>query len=322
MTADRGTDPGIRNRVPSIAVVGSYNLDTSIELETFPVPGETVLARSVRKAHGGKGSNQAIQAARLGASVSMIGCVGDDPAGHAALDFWRMEKVQISGVTAHHGLATGAATILVDKRGENIIVVNAGANDAISPATAVQALASPSSAPTVLVTQLETPVATAQAAFRWGREAHVTTLLNAAPLREPLEAALIGLTNILIVNEVEALALVGSSFGEREPLAAAQRLSSQVGTAVILTCGPVGAFLLRQGFENYHVPSPVTDVRDTTGAGDAFIGAFAAELVASGDLETATRWGVAAGSFACRGHGAVPSYGSRTEIQAVVAELA
>lgn len=305
-----------------IAVVGSYNLDTSIEISAFPVPGETILATSAHKAHGGKGSNQAIQAARLGGHVSMIACVGDDPAGHAAMDSWRIENVDVTGVSINHALPTGTAMILVDKHGENIIVVNAGANNAVGPAGTVRTLAALKSPPTILATQLETPAAVAQAAFRWAREEHVVTLLNAAPLREPLATALIALTDVLVVNEVEALALVGFSLDERDPLAAAQRLASQVGTAVVLTCGALGAILLRPGFDNFHVPSPATEVRDTTGAGDAFIGAFAYQLSSSGDLEAATRWGVAAGSFACRGHGAVPSYGSRAEIQSVLADIA
>ena len=304
-----------------IAVVGSYNLDTALELAAFPVPGETVIARGARKSHGGKGSNQAVQAARCGGMVSLIACVGNDAAGRAALDFWRMEGMAVYSTLQHKDLPTGTATILVDRSGENLIVVNPGANLALTPDTVLQGLAALHPLPAILVAQLETSVEVAQAAFRWAREAHATTILNAAPVKAPLTPALIDLTDILVINEIEALALVGSSPGASDALAAARRLASQVGIAVVLTRGAAGATLFGSRHDAFQVPSPPAQVRDTTGAGDAFIGAFAAQYAANASLEDAVKWGVAAGSFACRGQGAVPSYGTREEIGASFGDL-
>jgi ribokinase len=301
---------------PAIVVVGSYNLDTAIELEAFPVPGETVIGNGARISHGGKGSNQSVQAARCGSLVSLIACLGNDPAGVEALDFWRLEGVGLEGVSLHGSLPTGAATILVDNQGENIIIVNPGANLAITAHAVVGSLSTHNPVPKILVTQLETPVEVAHAAFRWAREERVTTILNAAPLNAPLPEALIELTDILIVNEIEAVALVGSAFGEQDAIIAAQRLASKVRLAVILTRGALGAILFRFGSEALKAASPPTVVRDTTGAGDAFVGAFAAEFAATGSIEDAVAWGVAAGSYACRSRGAVPSYGSRADILA------
>ena len=303
-----------------IVVVGSYNLDTAIELDAFPVPGETMLALGTRRSHGGKGSNQAVQATRCGGAVSLIASVGKDPAGDAALDFWRMEGVAASGPPASASLPTGSATILVDRTGENIVLVNPGANHGLAVEDVVRLLEVPGAAPSILVTQLEIPLDVVHAAFRWSREAHVTTVLNAAPLTAPLPAALIGLTDILIVNEVEALALSGA-LAESDAMIASRRLSSQVGLAVILTRGAQGAALFRNGADPVLVECRPIDVRDTTGAGDAFIGAFVGHLAASRDIEQAVAWGVAAGCFACGGHGAVSSYGTRAEILARYGDL-
>lgn len=320
MFADRSPSAARAALSPGIVVVGSYNVDTAVELRNFPIPGETVLAGGVRKSHGGKGSNQATQAARCGGQVAIVGCVGDDPAGEAAIDFWRLEGIHVEMIDRDEALPTGSATILVDSTGENIIVVHPGANLALEPQRVASGLGSLVAAPKLVVTQLETPVAVAQAAFRRAREAHAVTLLNAAPLNAPPPAMLISLTDILIVNEIEALALVGT-LGEDDAHSAAQRLASQVGAAVVLTQGASGATLYRSNSAPFHLPSPQVEVRDTTGAGDAFIGAFAAEFAAGGSLEKALAWGVAAGAFACQGHGAVPSYGTRAEILTLASGL-
>jgi len=299
-----------------VVVVGSYNLDTVVDVDLFPAPGETIIARAARKSHGGKGSNQAVQAARCGATVSFIACVGADAAGRAAIEFWRAEQIQCDGVLQHPMLPTGEAAILVDRAGENMIVVTAAANMAVTPEYVVARLSAGDRAARVLVTQLETPLDAARAAFHWGRLANVTTVLNAAPAGAPLDATLLELADIVVVNEVEALALVGGDGVGSDSAAAALAVASRVNCSVVLTRGREGASLFRRNKPPFHVRAPDGQAVDTTGAGDAFIGAFAADLASSADIESAVRWGVSAGSFACRGHGAAPSYGTADEIRA------
>jgi ribokinase len=293
----------LRMTQPEIVVVGSYNRDLILKVGRLPAPGETCLAEDRTEAHGGKGSNQAVQAARCGARVALVAAVGADAVGEAALAMWRDAGVDVAGVARSPGVGTGMAAILVDAHGENSIVVAPGANAALTPAQVETAASSLRRARLVLA-QLETPAPAVQRAFELARAAGVTTALNAAPAPEALAPALLGLTDILFVNRVEACALAGA----QDPRNAAAILLARVGRAVVLTLGAEGALVLRRDEPALAQPARAVPVVDTTGAGDAFIGAFAARLAADGDMTSALAWGIAAGALACGGLGAVSSF--------------
>jgi ribokinase len=292
-----------------ILVVGSYNRDLILELARLPAPGETTLSLGRSEAHGGKGSNQAVQAALCGARVALLAAVGQDAAGEAALAMWREAGIGADAVARLAGAATGMAVILVDAAGENSIVVDAGANAALARSH-IEAAAGQIHAARLVLAQLETPPAAVRRAFELAREAGVATALNAAPAPDALDPALLALTDILFVNRGEACVLAG----EAEPLRAAEALLGKVGRAVVLTLGAEGAALLRAGEPPLIRPAKPAAVVDTTGAGDAFIGAFAARLTAGGDMAQALDWGLAAGALACAALGATSSFNDAAAI--------
>ena len=299
-----GVEPsGNRMNPAEIIVVGSYNRDLVLSVARLPAPGETCLALGRTEAHGGKGSNQAVQAARCGARVALLAALGADAAGAAALAIWRGEGIAAGHVAQLPDAATGMAMILVDAAGENSIVVDAGANAGLAPAH-VEVAAQLVGGARMMLAQLETPVAATRRAFEIARAAGVITALNAAPAPEALDPQLLALTDILFVNRLEAQALAGD--GQPEHVAAA--LLPRVGRAVVLTLGADGAVLLRPGEPPLARPARPAAVVDTTGAGDAFIGAFAARLAASGDYVSALDWGLAAGALACGQLGAASSF--------------
>jgi ribokinase len=296
----------------AIVVVGSYNRDLALRVARLPGAGETCLAAGRGESHGGKGSNQAAQARRCGASVSMLAAVGRDAAGEAALRMWRELGVDVAGVAQLEGAPTGQAVILVDAAGENSIVVDAGANARLS-APDIEAARGLIAGAKLVVAQLETPVEATKAAFARARATGGVTLLNAAPAPEAADVGLLALTDVLAVNAVEACALAGDT----DPQRAASRLLPDVGRAVVLTLGAAGAVLLRKGAPPLVRAARPAVVVDTTGAGDAFIGAFCARLVETGDEASALEWGLAAGALACAQAGAAASFADRPQIAAL-----
>jgi ribokinase len=299
---------------PRIVVVGSYNRDIVLSVAHLPAPGETCLGLGRLESPGGKGSNQAIQAARCGARAAMIAAIGADAAGEEALQIWREAGVDASGVVRLSEAGTGMAMILVDQGGENSIVVDSGANALLAPEHVRHAAGLIEGASLVLA-QLETPLDATLEAFGVARAAGVRTVLNAAPVPHALDAAALALTDILVVNEIEGLALSG----EAAPGAIGERLLETVREAVIVTLGGEGALLCRPGAPPHARGSHSVEVVDTTGAGDAFIGAFCARLAAGEGATEALRWGLAAGAIACRAKGAAASFGDAAQIGAMVA---
>jgi ribokinase len=291
---------------PRLFVLASYMRDVSIAVDRFPVPGETRTGDDGLEAPGGKGSNQAIQAARCGASVAIAGAVGDDAAGRAALALWAAEGIDTAGVVIRPGHATGLAVILVDRAGENQIVIAPGANRQLLPADIIPMHRAIADARLVLA-QLETPIASTLAAFAQARAGGVPTLLNAAPVMADLPETLCALTDILVVNEVEAAALADRA-PDSDPHAAGERLLARF-ERVVITLGERGALLFQRGETTLHCPAPAVTVIDSTGAGDAFVGAFATHWAATGDAGAALARGVSAGSLACTTRGAVPARG-------------
>lgn len=292
----------------SILVIGSYNRDTVLRVPRFPKPGETLAASALDRFHGGKGSNQAVAAARAGAEVAIAAATGMDEAGAAALALWATEGIGVASVQRRPGVPTGEALILLDAQGENEIVIMAGANATLGPRDAIAAVRDAA----LVLAQLETPVEATLAAFQAARALGARTLLNAAPACD-LPDALLGATAILLVNETEAERLAGEA-GTPADLAAA--LAPRVAEGVVLTAGAHGAWWAARGAAPRHVPALPTEVVDSTGAGDAFAGAMTAALAEGLPVEAALRRGTVAGALACRRLGAVPSLPRRAEILA------
>lgn len=288
----------VRSRV---VVVGSANLDLVHRVVRLPAPGETVLATAVDRHPGGKGNNQIIAAARAGAAAALIAALGTDDNAEPLVG-----ALDDAGVEHHlrrTDVPTGTALITVDDRAENTIVVDSGANGALVDLTADELAIVAGS--TVLLMQLETPLATVVAAAVAARDGGVTVLLNAAPARA-LPDELVAALDVLIVNEIESAAVGGPTL-------------TAVPT-VVTTLGARGAIVRHDGVETT-IAAPVVDAIDTTGAGDTFCGVFAAALADGQDVVAATRLAVAAASLSVQRPGAVPSIPNRAEIDAALDRL-
>jgi ribokinase len=297
-----------------IVVVGSYNRDVSVSVARLPAPGETCLGLGRLESPGGKGANQAVQAARCGAMVAMVGAVGADAAGDEAIAMWNRHGVSTDHVARLADCGTGLGLILVDGGGQNSIVVDSAANARVTP-TQMDAAATLISAAKLVVGQLEIPPEATLRAFQIARAGGVTTLLNAAPAPELIDAALLAATDILVVNEIEGRMLSGHD----HPAAIGETLLGKVGKAVVITLGADGALLFEHHRPPHGLPAHPVAAVDTTGAGDAFTGAFAARWVTTGEARAALAWGVAAGSIACCARGAMVSYGDAAAVAALIA---
>jgi ribokinase len=297
-----------------VVVVGSINTDLVVRAKTLPRPGETIIGEDFAIAGGGKGANAAVAAARMGARVAMIARVGDDDFGRARLADLAADGIDVSGVRQLPGVASGVALITVDARGENTIVVASGANMLFG----MEALDGLALGPgDVLMTQLEVPFATTEAALRLAREAGATTVLNTAPYNADC-ATMLPLVDVLIANEIEAADLIGQPSVTLATAAEAIGAILERGPrAVALTLGPHGAAVGRDR-EHRQFPAPQVTVVDTTAAGDAFCGALAAGITSGDDLFTAAARAVIAGSLAVTKPGAQPSLPRRGEVDATM----
>jgi ribokinase len=302
------------HRVPPlrVVVVGSLNMDLIVNVPRLPGPGETVAGESLLRAAGGKGANQAVAAARLGASVSMVGRVGRDPFGHELKRGLRDEGVSTRWVR-RSDWPTGAALIEVDARGENTIAVASGANAHLFPddipRRAIEAA-------DVVIAVLEVPLPSIAEAFRLARLARpaVRTALNVAPA-QPVPASLLALTDIVICNEHELAALLGQPVVPGQEADAARAFDGPAHQLVVVTLGERGALAVVDGDV---IEQPAFHVRsvDTTGAGDAFVGGFHVGLNAG--VREALRMGCAAGALATTRPGAQPAMPSLAAVQALL----
>ena len=285
-----------------IVVLGSVNLDVVATVERHPRPGETVMARSHVTHHGGKGGNQAVAAARLGSEVAFIGCVGSDQTGLDLRAGLEDEGVDCDALSVA-GDVSGMAWITVDEHGENSIVVGPGANARVSPGPEHRSLLETAS---VVLMQLEVPLDAVAAAATM---ASGTVVLNAAPARS-LSSRLLDSIDVLIVNEHELRQLAGST----DPTSA-RALGVPV---VVLTLGERGAQVVTTS-DIAHVTPPSVDVRDTTGAGDAFCGAFVSGLDDGLDVFECASRGVVAGSLATTKLGARTGMPDRARLESAIA---
>ena len=301
----------------SIAVVGSLNMDLVIRSPRIPRPGETILGGELHTVPGGKGANQAVAAARLGARVSMIGRVGQDAFAAPLLENLVADGIDHAFVLQDGGTATGVALIVVDDNGENSIVVSSGANMRLSP-TDVESAEPAIAAADLLVLQLEVPLESVIRSAELARAHGVKVVLNPAPARL-LPAELLSMIDILVPNESEAALLTGLPAGTLAEAAEAVEalLGSGVGT-VILTLGARGALPARKG-EMRVVPAFEVEPVDTTAAGDAFVAGLSVALAEGRRLYEAVRWGNAAGGLAATKLGAQTSLPTRQSLESLLA---
>jgi ribokinase len=289
-------------------------MDLVTRAPRLPKGGETLIGESFATVSGGKGANQAVAAARLGAQVSMIGCVGNDAYGEALRGALLAEQIDCQAVSTVEG-SSGVALIVVDDNSQNTIVIVPGANGALS-AEAIDRFDWVIQAADVLICQLEVPDASVGHALKRGRELGKTVILNPAPASRPLPSDWYASIDYLIPNESEASALSGMVVDSlKTAQAAATRLIAMGAGKVIITLGAQGSlFANGQRFE--HFPAPAVKAVDTTAAGDTFVGGFAAALAAGQDEAQAIRFGQVAAALSVTRAGAQPSIPALSDVQA------
>lgn len=293
----------MNSKRPRIVVVGSLNADHTMRVPRLPKAGETRAASGAFTCFGGKGANQALAAARAGGDVSMIGCVGEDDFGSRYLAHLQAEGIDTKGV-ARSATPTGSAFIAVDDAGENLIIVNAGANHAITTQD-VEAAAEVISKADALLLQLECPLAVVKRAAEIAHDAGVRVILNPSPWIDGWKDAGIPI-DVLIVNAHEATTLMGGK--RRDPKPALPLLVVTRGSDSTL------AYSRAEGVVEVHPPKVVPV--DTVGAGDTFAGALAVALTEGGELRDAIAFANAAGALSTIKAGAQPSIPHRSEIVA------
>lgn len=310
------------SRRPSVViVVGAINVDFVVAAPRLPGPGETVVGGGLQTFGGGKGANAAVAAARAGATVKLMGAVGDDDTGTSALSDLRDEGVDVGDVAVLAGESTGVALIVVDDHGENQIAVGAGANAALSADDVRACLrAALPSAGCVLVST-EIPAAVVAAAVEEATAAGVLCVLNPAPVL-PIVGDLLRLGPILTPNETELRDLL-SLLDENSTGSAvedATRVASRSHQSVIVTRGEDGVVVIAPDLDHHNVSAPRVEVRDTTGAGDTFNGVLAARLAEGHSLDDAVPYAVAAAGLSVTEVGARGGMPTATAIEAALRE--
>ncbi|RLU08123.1 ribokinase [Pseudomonas prosekii] len=297
-----------------VVVIGSLNMDLVTRAPRLPRGGETLIGQSFSTVSGGKGANQAVAAARLGAEVSMVGCIGSDAYGQQLRNALLAEQIDCDAISIVDG-ASGVALIVVDDNSQNAIVIVAGANGALTPAV-IDRFDSVLQAADVIICQLEVPDATVGHALKCGRELGKTVILNPAPASRPLPADWYAAIDYLIPNESEAAALSGLPVDSLETAeTAATRLIGMGAGKVIITLGAQGSlFADGKGFQ--HFPAPQVHAVDTTAAGDTFVGGFAAALASGQSEAEAIRFGQVAAALSVTRAGAQPSIPTLSDVQA------
>ncbi|MGY2292851.1 ribokinase [Pseudomonas sp. SDO528_S397] len=301
-----------------VVVVGSLNMDLVTRASRLPRAGETLIGQSFSTVPGGKGANQAVASARLGAQVAMVGCVGTDAYGAQLRDALVEEGIDCQAVSRVDG-SSGVALIVVDDSSQNAIVIVAGGNGELTPQR-LQAFDAVLQEADVVVCQLEVPMETVAYALKRGRELGKTVILNPAPASSPLPQAWYAFIDYLIPNESEATALSGVVVDSLDTAkVAATRLIAAGAGKVIITLGSQGAlFADGQGFE--HLPAPKVKAVDTTAAGDTFVGGFAAALAGGKREAEAIRFGQAAAALSVTRAGAQPSIPTLHDVQDFVSK--
>lgn len=309
-----------------ILVVGSLNMDQVVEVPRLPALGETLLgAGSLKLVPGGKGANQAVAMARLGAPVAMAGRVGTDPFGEQLLKALLVDKIDTGLIAIDQQEASGTAFIFLSPDGENAIIVASGANmrvgqDRVQLTNIFEAIARARA----LVLQLEIPLESVKTLIATGHNAGIPVVLNLAPA-QPLPWESLRQLRVLIVNEIEASLLAGKHIDKAEDAhIVAAGLHKQGIPIVVITLGAQGAILARDdGTGNTQIiyqPAPKVRVVDTTAAGDCFAGAFTVALTEGQSLEDALHFAVYASALKVTKFGAQPGLPTRAEVDAFLAQ--
>jgi ribokinase len=298
-----------------VVVVGSANVDLVAYCDRFPDDGETLVGRTFAQGFGGKGANQAVMAARLGSSVTFVGCVGTDSLGAEITANLAAEGIDVSEVVTAEGVSSGVAPIWVNATGTNRILIVPGANHVLAPAQVAGALERVGTA-AVVVGQLETRQEATAAAFAWAHRVGATTILNPAPAADLAPELLAG-TDWLVPNEVEFAALAGAPPNPERVAEAVGRWACDV----LVTMGEAGALVGVRGALVVSVPAPVVTAVDSTGAGDAFVGAFAHAMGLGSGPEEAARLGCACGALSVTKPGAQQSFPHRSAVEAFLSTV-
>lgn len=273
----------------------------------LPAPGETLMGTRFQTGYGGKGANQAVAAARLGAAVAMVARVGGDVFGADMLANFAAQGIDVAHVLRTEGVSSGVAPIAVDDAGRNAIIVVAGANALLTPAD-VDAAAPAIRRARVLLCQLEVPLETSLRALTLAREAGVLTILNPAPAPEALPDAMLRVSDLVCPNESEASAISGIPVTDAASAEAAGRvLVGRGARAAIVTLGAAGCLYVSAS-ETWRAPAPVVTAVDTTGAGDCFLGSLAFFLARAAGLRDAAIRAAAVAALSVQRPGTQTSY--------------
>jgi len=305
--------------VIEVVCIASFNADLVSRVPRPIARGETLAASHFEITPGGKGSNAAIAAARQGASVALIARIGNDDFGRMGLDLWRAEGVATDHVEIADGETSGVAQILVYDDGDNSIAVFPGASAGLG-ARHAQAARETLASCRVVMASCEVPIAATIEAFRIARAAGAATVFNPAPA-QPLGDELLGLTDVLTPNEIEAPLL--AAMPANAPIdAAAEALLSRGAKAVLVTLGAAGCVLYRDAQAPHGLIGRRMRVIDTIGAGDTFTGALAAAMARGETLPEAMRWANAAAALSVTGRGAIGAMPTREQVRAMLVEHA
>jgi ribokinase len=297
--------------LPRITVVGSYATGLTMKVDRLPSSGETLLGTGYRVDYGGKGSNQAVGCGRLGAKVSFVAKIGTDAFGDMALGLYRDEGIDSAYIKQTADAPTGVGFIIVETSGYNCITIDPGANELLTADDVAQCEAAFDSA--VVLTQLEIPVAAAEAALACGRARGALTILNPAPVR-PLPRSVLQMVDILTPNEAEARLLAGHNSDDPiPPEEIAKELIRSGVKQVVMTLGENGALIVAAS-SCKPVPAINVPAVDTTGAGDAFNAGLALALASGASLEDAVRFAVITGGLAVTEEGVIPSLPRRDAV--------
>jgi ribokinase len=303
--------------MPHVCVVGSSNVDLTFRTPRLPRPGETLAGSLFHFGYGGKGGNQAVMAARLGAQVSLVTRVGRDPFGRQLVNHYREEGVDVLCVLHDPTRNTGTAAIIVDDHAQNCIIVVPGANELLSPDD-VRGAADVVRRADVVVCQLEVPLAAVQEAFEIAKAQGVRTILNPAPAVQ-LPYGLLRLTDLCVPNETELENLTGRPVGNiAQAIEAARALREQGAETVLVTLGEQGALLVCDD-RVAHFPAAAAQAVDPTGAGDAFVGSLAVFLAEGRGLDEAIRMANRVAAFTVTRHGTQSAFPSNSEAQELTA---
>jgi ribokinase len=305
---------GTTHGQPVITVVGSFAVGMTIRAPRFPVPGETLIGREFDMGPGGKGSNQAVGAARLGATSHLVARIGRDLLGEIAVRLYAEEGVGTEHLTRVAEAATGVGLITLNEAGDNQIIIDLGANLLLSPAD-VDAAEAQIAASDLVAAVLEIPVDTAAHAMTVARRHGVPTLLNPAPA-QPLDAAVLREVGVLTPNEGELRILLGLAPDDpTETPLLARRLQERGVRNLVVTRGARGALVIEESGAVTEIPGVPTEVVDTTGAGDAFNSALAVALAEGTPLVAAAQFATHAGALACTRLGVIPALPTRAAVE-------